>query len=140
MRTSTKHFIVSFALVGLITFTLVSCDLLGVSKEQRVTMFLDDLNLSARNNMYLNFDPSSTLYGGIDDVFFYTHFPTESIPYYLTNQNFDTDPVTATIMGQTSTGNDFSPAPLEIRFTMTQDGFDWYISELWLEGSGTIVY
>ena len=137
MRTWTKLVIVFFAIIGLITVTLVSCSLLGISKEQRVTMFLDDLNLSDRSNMYLNFDPSITLYGGIDDPFFQIHFPIESIQYYLTNQNFNSDPITATIMGQTA---DFSVAPLEIRFTMTQDGFDWYISELWLEISGTIVY
>lgn len=140
MRTRKRPVIIFLAFIGLITATLFSCDLLGVSKEQRVTMFLDDLNLSDRSNMYLNFDSSITLYGGIDDGFFHTHFPTDSIPYNLTNQNFDVDPVTATIMGQTGTGNDFSPAALEIHFTMTQDGSEWYISELWLEGSGTIVY
>jgi hypothetical protein len=58
----------------------------------------------------------------------------------MDNQNYDGNPVTATIMGQTGTGNDFSASPRQIRFTMTKIGFDWFIGELWLELDGTIVY
>ena len=102
-------------------------------------MFLDDLNQTDRSNMYLNFDSSIGMYGGITDAYIGIYFPEDSILYFMDNQNYDGNPVTATIMGQTGTSNDFSATPRQIRFTMTQIGFDWYISELWLDPHGTII-
>jgi hypothetical protein len=113
-----------------------SCDMFGVTKEQRITVLVEDLNQNPRpNSIRYNFSPSCVVYSTIDSTFFNTDFQMDSIPYTVYNLNLDSDPVTGTISG---TGGSFG-GPWSIEFTMVQDGSDWLILELWLEIAGTVV-
>jgi hypothetical protein len=107
----------------------------GVSKAERIDMFLEDLNKDPRpNSIRYNFSEACADYAAITGAHFQTDFPVESIPYSLSIGDYDPNPVTGTISG---TGAAFGP-PASIAFTMTKDGDDWYILKLVLEGK-TIV-
>ena len=129
------RFISVFAVILLVAAVLISCGLFGFTKEQRITAFIEDLNQNPRaNSIRYNFSPSCTVYNTIDGTFFNIDFPTDSIAYSISSLNLDADPVTATIAG---TGGSFG-GPFTIEFTLVQDGFDWFILKLVLDGS-TIV-
>ena len=117
-------------------FLLNSCDL-AITKEQRISLFVDDLNQDPRpNSIRYNFSPSCAIYATLDGAFFSTDFQTDSIPYSVYNLNLNADPVTGTISG-TGTGGTFG-GPWSIEFTMVKDGLDWLILKLRLQGT-TIV-
>jgi hypothetical protein len=110
----------------------------GVSKEERIDMFLEDLNKDPRpNSIRYNFSEACTDYGTITGAQFEIHFPVDSIPYSLSIGNYDPNPVTGTISGKT--GGGFGNDPLAIAFTMTKDGDDWYILKLVLDVNTVVV-
>ena len=118
-----------------VAFLFNSCDL-AVTKEQRISLFVDDLNQDPRpNSIRYNFSPSCVVYSTIDGAFFSTDSPTSSISYSAYSLDVGGNPVTGTISG---TGGTFG-GPWSIEFTMVKDGLDWLILELWLEGAGTVV-
>jgi hypothetical protein len=108
----------------------------GVSKEERIDMFLEDLNKDPRpSTIRYNFSEACTDYDTITGAYFQPHFPVDSIPYSLSIGNYDPNPVTGTISG---TDDGFGlPAP--IAFTMTKDGDDWYILKLVLDVNTVVV-
>lgn len=127
--------LLAILVIVFVVFLLNSCDL-AVTKEQRISLFVDDLNQDPRpNSIRYNFSPSCVIYGTIDGAFFSFDFPTGSISYSVYSLDLNADPVTGTISG---TGGTFG-GPWSIEFTMVKDGLDWLIIELWLEGAGTVV-
>ena len=122
-------------LLLLVVLFFNSCGL-GLTKEQRIISFVEDLNQNPRSDsIRYNFSPSCTIYGTLTGTFFNTEFETDSIPFTVYNLNLDADPVTGTISG---TGGSFG-GPWSIEFTLVKDGLEWMILELWLEKSGTVV-
>jgi hypothetical protein len=108
----------------------------GVSKEERIDMFLEDINKDPiPNTVRYNFSSSCTIYTTIDGTLIAGDFPSGSIPYTLSIPDYGSNPVTGTISG---TDGAFVP-PVSIEFTMTKDGDDWYILKLVLDGA-TIVW
>ena len=134
-----KNRLISVLIIIVVVFAAFlfnSCDL-AITKEQRISLFVDDLNQYPRpNSIRYNFSPSCVIYSTIDGDFFSTDFQTDSIPYSVYSLDLNADPVTGTISG---TGGTFA-GPWSIEFTMVKDGLDWLILELWLEKSGTVVY
>ena len=126
--------------IGLaLTLVVISCDLFGVSIEQRVSSFEYDLNHD-RTATYLNFHPTATTdYNAIKSVVFWnTHFeedPGDNTPFAVYGLDFSNSPiVTGTVSGPADTFGLSKP----IAFKMLQDGNTWYIEELELN-SVTIV-
>ena len=120
-------------LLVLVTFSMTSCTI--IAKEQRISLFIADLNEDPRpNSIRYHFSPSATLYGTITSAFFNSDFPTNSISYSISNIDLGSDPITATISG---TGGDFL-GPFTIEFTMVEEDLDWLILKLVMDGS-TIV-
>jgi hypothetical protein len=127
-------FLIIVSIFGIVS--LQNCDLLGVTKEQRISFFTDDLNLDPiPNSVQSNFSPSCTIYDTIDGTLMRLSFPSSSIPYTVYNLDLDSNPATGTISG---TGGTFG-GPWSIEFTMVKDGNDWLILELWVESLGIIV-
>jgi len=123
---------VIIALLLLLVFN--GCNLLGVSKEQRISLFLDDLNQNPRpNSIRFHFSSSCSDYDIIDGGYFsgVSDFPENSIPYAFTISSYDPDIVTGTASG--TAGSFGGPWPIE--FTMVRERFDWYILKLVLDGS-----
>lgn len=121
-------------LLVLVAFSMTSCTV--IVKEQRISLFIADLNEDPRpNSIRYHFSPSATLYGTITGAFFNPHFPTDSIPYSISNIDLGSDPITATIAG---TGGGFG-VPVTIEFTMVEEDLDWLILGLVVDG-GTVVY
>ena len=118
-------------LVLAVMLMLEGCGLFGVTTEQRISFFLDDLNQSPRpDSIRFNFSTSCQDYDQITGLTFgqFDEFPWESIPYTLNIPNYDVNPVTGTISGKA--GGTFGAAALDIEFTMIKEGYDWYILEL----------
>ena len=126
-------------LVLAVMLMLEGCGLFGVTTEQRISFFLDDLNQSPRpDSIRFNFSTSCQDYDQITGLWFgeSAEFPCDSIPYTLNISNYDVNPVTGTISGKAL--GSFGGTALDIEFTMIQEGFDWYILELVLDG-GVVV-
>lgn len=130
---------VSMIIVLLLVVVLLnSCDLFGVTKDQRITSFVEDLNQNPRpNSIQSNFSSSGTIYNTLNGAFFDIDFPTSSIPYAVSNLDLDSDPVTGTISG---TGDPAFGGSCAIEFTMVKEKSDWLILELWVEFAGIVVY
>lgn len=135
-----RNLIIASILVLLsLLLVLEGCELLGVKIEERIEMFLADLNNEPRpDSIRFNFSKSCQDYDTITGSTFgqYDDFPWDSIPYTLNISDYDGNPVTGTISGKV--GGSFGGTPLSIEFTMEKDGSDWYILKLVLSGS-TIV-
>jgi hypothetical protein len=121
------------AIAILMLLVLHGCGL-GVSIEQRVQYFESDLNDFSRDDMYLNFHPTLTAdYGAITGVgtVFDNAFPPSERNYtiIITDQS-NPNNVTGSIDAD---GSGFV-GPLGIYFKMAQDGTDWMIEELRLQG------
>ena len=114
--------------------TLYGCDLLGVSIEQRIQYFESDLNDANRDDMYLNFHPTLTAdYGAItgDGTVFDNAFPPADRNYtIIISDQSNTD----NVVGIIDADSGGFGGPLEIYFKMAQDGTDWMIEELRLQG------
>lgn len=127
--------IAAIAFVALLLGALSGC-ILGLSKEARIDSLLQDLNGPDRSDAYLNFYTGATLYPALDDTYFDDYFPEDSIPYSLSGLDFTSNPVTGSISGS---GGTFSALPLDVEFTMLQEGPNWVISLFWMEAHGNIV-
>ena len=77
-------------LVVLFAFSMTSCEL--ISKDQRISLFIADLNENPRpDSIRFHFSPSATQYPTIDGTFFNIDFPTDSIQYSISNLNLGAD-------------------------------------------------
>jgi hypothetical protein len=107
---------------------------LGVSIEQRVQDFESDLNDANRDDTYLNFHPTLTAdYATItgDGTVFDNAFPPADRNYsiVITDQSNPNN-----VIGSIDADGPGFVGPLDIYFKMAQDGFDWMIEELSLQG------
>ncbi len=130
-----KKYLLRWALLAAILVLAFGGCSLGVSVEDRVAQFLDDLNNTDRSDIYLNFHPTLTadyaaLQGGtlVDwDVPFPVAYISYSIPDLDTSDS-------GNVTGNISSSNDAAwPGPKPIVFRMAKDGADWMIEELDLD-------
>ena len=108
-------------------------ELTGVSIEERIQHFENDLNDADRDDAYLNFHPSRTAdYGTItgDGQIFDDTFPPSERDYKITISD-ESNP--NNIIGIIEADGVGFPT-VEIYFKMAQDGSDWMIEELRLQG------
>jgi len=112
------------------SFFYQSCDLLGISIEERIQSFEDDLNLLDRTYAYLNFHPTLTTdYDEIVDPNYRINvaFPNDlsHIPYTITIIDDSATSNVTGIINSTGWGGDRN-----ITFKMAMDGQDWMIEEI----------
>lgn len=121
------------ALTGLLLMMVlvISGCMIGLTLEDRIQRFADDLNTSARANIQDNFHPSLTNdYPIIDPGYFDTPFPlleAGDAPYTITIQDRSNEAaVLASING------DALPVsgPVDAIFSMAPDGLDYKIVNL----------
>jgi len=127
-------------LAAILVLALAGCDLLGVSVQDRVTLFLADLNSSDRSNIYLNFHPTLTNdYAAIQNETYpdwSTLFPTNTyLPYSITSLD-TSDPWNVT--GLINSVNGAWAGPKPIVFRMAQEGTSWMIQEFDFDGGNII--
>jgi len=108
----------------------------SISIEERIEMFVTDLN-TKRGNAYSNFQTDDPLdYDAIKAADFWEiDFPVgDSTPY--TYSNLNTDVPSNVIMSMY--GPTVFVSPKTVKFVMVQEGKDWYIRELYIEGNPII--
>jgi hypothetical protein len=131
-----KCFVRWVLLAAVVVLALGGCSLVGISVEDRVAQFLEDLNSPDRSQIYLNFHPTLTAdYGALQGgtlVAWDTVFPISGyVPYSIPDLD-PSDPESVT--GNISSANDAAwVGPKAIEFRMAQDGADWMIEELDLD-------
>ena len=136
MKKATLRWLV---LAAVLVLAIVGCDLLGVSVQDRVSLFLADLNSTDRSDIYLNFHPALTVdYSALQGGAFpdwSTLFPTGgNIPYSINNlDTADPGNVTGDFV---SINGVWLTHPFVFR--MAQDGPDWMIQEMDFNGSNII--
>ena len=124
------------AAIGILSFE--GCSLLPVSVEDRIAIFLEDINSLDRSSIYLNFHPDLT--GDYDFIRNETYpdwgalFPTGPgtyIPYSISSLD-TSDP-----MGVTGTVESVNIGWVDkpIFFIMAKDGMDWMIQEMQFDGT-----
>jgi len=133
-----KRILVYLGLGILIVFVVAGCTF-GMTLEQRIQKFADDLNLADRSDIYLNFHPTSTVdYAEIRDTDYFgiSLPPCEGgdTPYEIVIGDLSNPAaVTATI---DSTAIGFS-GPYDVIFTMALDGMDYRIAKMYADlGAG----
>jgi hypothetical protein len=129
----------------LVVWALASCDLGGVTIDQRISTFQSDLNTTGRGSAYQDFDPSDTDYPLLKNgSYFSTAFPPPPPANYsltVISEN-NTSSVIVQVTGQSSLG--VSPYYLNLGMT-TISGNNWVIQTLYMSTSssgpwGTVVY
>ncbi len=132
-----RHLIAFAALSLVVLAALSSCDLFGISIQNRISQFVTDLNSSRAN---LNNDISNSSLdksaGVLDTLWWETTFPApgpSDTQYSITLFDYsDPSNVTGTILGPAN----YSPAAA-IKFVMVKDGADYFIQQIYLDGSPT---
>ena len=119
--------IISIIILTVMVLSFESCKVAGVEIDERINMFIDDLN-NDRANAYKNFHPENTdIYYEIGEGYWDTHFPADG-PYSISGlDDSDSNNVTGTISGPGTFGG-----PKSTIFKMAKDGSDWQIEELTL--------
>ena len=138
-----KKYLLRWALLAaILVLAFGGCSLTGVSVEDRMAQFLDDLSNTDRGDIYLNFHPDLTadyeaLRGGTFLPDWETMFPTVGyVPYSIPDLDAS-DP--ANVTGNISSSWDAAwPGPKPIVFRMAKDGADWMIEELDLGGANLV--
>lgn len=129
-----RRTIILAAIAVVVIFAFHGCGLLGVSIEQRVQYFESDLNDANRDDMYLNFHSTLTAdYASItgDGTVFDDAFDPIDRNYTIVISD-QSNP--NNVIGIIDADGGGFGGPLEIYFKMAQDGLDWMIEELRLEG------
>lgn len=130
-----KSIIITVLIALTVLFAITSCELVPISVEQRISLFLADLNQDPRpDSIRYNFSSSCLDYGTIDGDYFLGDFPLTAILYSVSIPDYGADPVAGTISG---TGGTFG-TDVPIEFTMVKESSDWFILKLVLD-TATIV-
>jgi hypothetical protein len=131
------------AVVGaLVAFGLGSCQLLGVTKMDRLTQFGYDLNNLDKSHMSGNFAQGQTADYGIMDSQVYWDGKSfvmpgaTELPYSLTVHDY-VDPANVTVDIYGPPAFILTVDPIPAVFVLVQVGPDWFIKEIYLNGSGT---
>gem|GEM_PF-2678131 len=130
------------AVVAIVAFGLGSCQLLGVTKLDRLSQFGADLN-SDWSHMSADFAKGQTAdYASLDSQAYWLGkgfaLPVPgALPYSLSVHDYvDPTNVTADIYGPLNTPSGASPVPAV--FVLVQIGPDWFIKEIYLNGVLTV--
>jgi len=125
-----RHWFFLVGLVVLVAWTITGCSLLGVSIDQRVSMFFTDLN-GDRTKVYQNLDPDSTIYTAVGQTttIWDNNFEVAGEPYSYTITStapYSASGVNITISGQAGAGGTY-----KFVFVDRVSGFDnYYISDI----------
>jgi hypothetical protein len=125
----------------LLVFVLGSCSIAGVDIRDRLAMFATTLNSTDRSAINSDFDQSRTQdLPLMNAAFWNTNFPPppDSDHLYGITLLMYSDPtnVVATIMGPPAF-NLYTGVPRNAVFVMSKEGLDWFIQQLYLDGSST---
>ena len=136
------RFILAVAVGALVAFGLGSCQLLGVTKLDRLSQFCADLN-GDWSHMSADFAKGQTAdYASLDSPAYWLGkgfaLPVPgALPYSLSVHDYvDPTNVTADIYGPLNTPSGASPVPAV--FVLVQIGPDWFIKEIYLNGVLTV--
>jgi hypothetical protein len=125
----------------LLVFALGSCGIAGVDIRDRLAMFATTLNSTDRSAINANFDQARTQYLPLmNSAFWNTNFPAPPDSdhlYGITLLDYSNpSQVVATIMGPPGF-NLNTGVPRNAVFVMSKEGLDWFIQQLYLDGSST---
>ena len=132
-----KRILVHMGLGILIVLVVAGC-MFGMTLEQRIQQFANDLNLADRSDIYLNFHPTSTVdYTAIRDTdYFLTSLPKlvgGDTPYVISIVD-QTNPAAVTATFESTA---IGPGIYDAIFSMALDMMDYKIAQLWINyGSG----
>jgi len=124
-----------------VALVLDACSLLGIDIMDRINAFSIGLNNPDRSTINANFDQTLTQnLPSMTTSWWSTNFPvppSANYPYLITLIDYSNPAnVTATIMGPPAfNGN--TGMPINAVFVMSEEGPDWFIEKLYLNGSGT---
>jgi hypothetical protein len=123
-----------------LALALAGCSLLGVSIDDRLAKFQDDLNNPDRSGAYLEFDSSLTSYYTAvkKPEWWDIPFPIPAAgeqQYLITvSDESKSSKVTATISGPPTFS---ATGPRDAVFVMSQENGDYFIEKIFLDGSTT---
>jgi hypothetical protein len=118
-----------------LVLVLNACSLLGTDVMDRINAFAIGLNSPDRSGIGSNFDQTTTT---LDATFWSTNFAySTTFPYIVTLIDYSNPSnVTAAIVGPPAfNGN--TGLPVAAVFVMNKVGIDWFIQQLYLNGSST---
>jgi len=123
-------------LLGLLVLAFVGCKPASVSVEDRIALFLSDINNANWSSIYLNFHPTLTAdynaLSGTTVVDWGAVFEPAYAPYSILGLN-TSDP--RNVAGSMTSSNDSVwPGPQPVAFRMAQYGEDWMIEEMDFDG------
>ena len=125
---------------------LGSCAQLGVTKQDRITQFAVDLNKPDKSVMSENFVQGAADYAAVNTQAFWDGIgmvmPSgAAFPYSITLHDYvDPTNVTADIYGPALFYTNVAPSgpsPVPAKFVLVQTGTDWFIEQIYLNGSAT---
>lgn len=124
-------------------FMYTGCNTDAVSIEDRISMFMEEINKTDRSDVWVHLHPDAnqTNTNGKLDSFWGGSglFPEANITYSLSSQTVSNSIVTATIAASNGTPAGWSGASESIKFTMKEDGTDiWFINKIELPTGTTI--
>jgi len=129
------------SLVALAALAVGSCKIAGVDIHDRMESFAVVLNAADRSAINSNFDQSMTQdLPAMNAAFWTTNFPSppdSDHTYTITLLSYsDPSNVTAQIMGP-PLFNSNTGMPRSALFVMSREGLDWFIRQLYMDGSAT---
>lgn len=133
--------VIAAASIASLVLLLGSCAIAGISTRDRVAMFINTLNSSDRSTINSNFDQSrTTLLPTMDAAWWSANFPSppdSDRSYGITLFDYS-DPanVSAAIMGPPAF-NLNTGSPRNALLVMSRAGLDWFIEQVYLDGSAT---
>jgi len=133
--------VIAAALIAFVVLLLGSCSIAGIDRHDRLAMFVRTLNSSDRSTINANFDQSLTANLPLMDAAWWSaYFPgplDSDHSYGITLLDYsDPSNVVATIMGPPAF-NLNNGYPRNAVLVMSREGLDWFIEQLYLDGSTT---
>ncbi len=130
-----KNKIIIYFIILIVLVMVSSCkedDDESVSIEERISMFMDDINSLDRSSVYKNIHPDADQYDACKpDTYWNTRFQTSAISYSLSSTSKSGGTYTATINSTGAWGYDGRTAV----FAMLEDDEDvWKIKEITIDG------
>jgi len=146
--TTARRIILAGAMAALVAFGLGSCQLLGITKMDRLGQFGADLSSTDKSHMSANFAQGQTAdYSLVNTQAFWDGIgivlPGAYQTYSLSVHDYvDPANVTADIYGPPTFYN-FNAAwpvggPIPATFVLVQIGMDWFIKDIYLNGVLTV--
>ncbi|OHD72846.1 MAG: hypothetical protein A2177_08905 [Spirochaetes bacterium RBG_13_68_11] len=115
----------------------------GVTIQGRIEQFLEDLNATSRDQLYLNLDPALTDYNSLKDPLYWDGwFPLVGggTSYFLVNQVTDDSGVTTAIVTADISGPATFLGPKALVIGLVKDGLNWMIHTITLDAIDVVPY